>query len=368
MTATVPLGEQKQIDVGAIEKELAALWKQPKGEHSNGPQTTRACVMTLVIPVAGERAANEITTVVSKLTDRFPNRAIVIDAVPNAADTMEAWVQAHCQMPTTGSTQICCEQISIEARGSAVERTAGVVLPLLVPDVPVVVWWPRGSPTGASVFARLAPLADRVLVDSATFEQPEQQLGELMRMFAQRAVSDLAWGRLTPWRELTAQFFDSPNTVGNLRELEQVQIHYRPRPDGTLDRVQPLLFVGWLAAKLGWNAPTTAPATADATFTLTRSDGAHVSIELVPESGSEPGATQIMAIELRCSHAHYSIAVAQAPGCALATAQSGSLAAVRRVVRLEQPDLADLLAEELRLFGRDKGYEGALKAAAAIVG
>src|SRR4029079_15347299 len=122
----------------------------------------------------GGRAVDEVTTTVGELTSCHPNRAIVVGATPGAADELlAAWVQAHCQMPGPGRPQVCCEQITIEARGPAVARVPGTVLPLLVPDLPVMFWWPRGAPFDDPLFARLCDLADRVIVDSATSDAPE---------------------------------------------------------------------------------------------------------------------------------------------------------------------------------------------------
>lgn len=369
MTATVPLGERQNIDIGAIEKELTALWKQPTSEGADDTHITRACVMTLIAPVSGRRASNEATQLVAQLTDRFPNRAIVIEATSDGDDLLDAWVQAHCQMPGAGHSQICCEQITIEAHGPAVSRVPGAVLPLLVPDVPVIVWWSHGAPFDAPLFARLSDYADRVIVDSTTFDAPEAQLDAILAMLgARRSASDLAWGRLTPWRELVAQFFDSPAMIPHLHELDRVSVSYRQRPGGTRDRVQPLLFIGWLAAKLGWAAPPQPIADTDSlSFTLERPDGGVVTIELHGSATHEHSDAQIELVELGCAHAQYRISRDEASGNAQATANVAGMPPINRVVRMERQDTAALLAEELRVFGRDRGYEGALQVAARLV-
>lgn len=363
---TTTTSQRQHIDISAIERELAALWKQ--SDDGDGPQVTRACVMTLIAPVQGLSAAQDAAAVIVRLTDRFPNRAIVIDSAPEQqADSLDAWVQANCQLPAAGRTQICCEQITIDARGVAVARVPGTVLPLLVPDVPVVLWWPQGNPLGSPLFERLSALANRVIIDSASFSEPEPQLRTLLTTFGARSrVSDLAWGRLTPWRELIAQFFDSPANVPHLHAACRVTVQY-DAPATTLDRVQPLMFVGWLAAKLEWQATAPIEERPDAAFTLRRPDGGTVEILLVPAPLATPDAARLAAVELRCAEATFQVERSSAVNCAMATAQIGNAAPLRRVVRLERSDTAELLAEELRLFGRDRGYEGALRAAATMV-
>ena len=61
------------------------------------------------------------------------------------------------------------------------------------------------------------------------------------------AVSDLSWTRLTPWRRLIAQFFDSPSLQPYLDRLTAVDIEHDAG-----SAAQALLLAGWLAARLGW--------------------------------------------------------------------------------------------------------------------
>src|SRR3954462_3504290 len=256
------LGERLHIDVRAIERELNDLWKQ-LAEDTNGEKhqaVTRTCVLNLIIITGGGRAAEHATETVARLTARHPNRAFVISTAPNArVDALDAWVQTHCQMPSPGRPQVCGEQISIEARGAGVERVPGTLLPLLVPDVPVMLWWPRGEPVGDPRFLKFADIVDRVIVDSATFAAPEAGLARMAALLhpderredhdgapsgTRAAISDLSWSRLTPWRELTAQFFDAPSLASHLAEITRVVVDYAARAGKADDRSQALLLVG----------------------------------------------------------------------------------------------------------------------------
>src|SRR5262245_47136371 len=148
-SASARLGERTHIDVRAIERELNDLWKQLAEGESGEPHqaVTRTCVLNLIVVTGGGKAAEHATETVAKLTGRHPNRAFVISAAPNARkDVLDAWAQMHCQMPSPGRPLVCGEQISIDARGAAVDRVPGTLLPLLIPDVPVMLWWPRGAP------------------------------------------------------------------------------------------------------------------------------------------------------------------------------------------------------------------------------
>lgn len=365
-TTTTPLGERQSIDIRAIERELTTLWKTAA---DSGQAVTRACVLTLVAVVAGQRDTEAVTATIGRLMARHPNRAIVINATPQASgEQLDAWAQAHCQIPGPNRAQICCEQITIDARGPAVEKVAGTVLPLLVPDVPTVVWWPRGAPFSAPLFEKLGALADRVIVDSATFEQPERDLAGLGGLVSdRRTLGDMAWGRLTPWRELTAQFFDTPATTEHLQEIEGVSLAYE-RPQGAPpDRTQALLLVGWLASRLGWAAAEGPIGPDDTAFTMRRSDGAAVQITLKPVAPKADALDRLASVEIRCARATFQVSRGDKPNCAVAGAEVQTHAPLRRVVRLEQQDEAQLLSEELRLLGRDTGYESALRVAVGLL-
>src|SRR5207245_2138248 len=73
------------------------------------------------------------------------------------------------------------------------------------------------------------------------------------RVAAPCAFSALDWARLTPWRELVAQCFDSVETRPYLDRLTEVQIEYEDLSNGArVQRGQSLLLAGWLASRLGW--------------------------------------------------------------------------------------------------------------------
>jgi glucose-6-phosphate dehydrogenase assembly protein OpcA len=370
MTTNI-LGERTPVDVRAIERELTVLWKQAAEDQDDGGQAvTRTCVLNLVVATAGGRAVDEVTATVGELTARHPNPANVVGAAPGAADELlDAWVQAHCQMPGPGRPQVCCEQITIEARGAAVARVPGTVLPLLVPDVPVMLWWPRGEPFDSPIFSRMCDLADRIIVDSASFAAPEAGMPRLAALIAERkAVSDLAWARLTPWRELIAQFYDAPAMLPHLDTIERVTVEVETRAGESTDRTQALLLVGWLGSRLGWRLVTPANEQGGITqLSLARPDGGKVAVELRPVEPRDDALDRLATCTLECGRARFSVGRADVPDAAIARVEVEGMQPIQRVVRLQQMDEATLLSEELRLLGHDHGFEGALRLATELL-
>jgi glucose-6-phosphate dehydrogenase assembly protein OpcA len=363
-----PLNERTQVDIRAIERELNELWRQSTEGHPDA--VTRVCVLNLVVPVSDRAASERVSEVVIRLMTRHPNRAIVAVCEPQTSDDLlDAWVQANCQLPSPGRPQVCCEQITITAHGRAVARVPGTILPLLVPDVPVALWWPQGDPFDDVLFRKLASLADRVIVDSASFGTVTAGLRRMAGLLGgQMRLSDLAWGRLTPWREVIAQFFDAPAMVPHLAEIEHLTVDYESGTDGAHGQVEALLLVAWFAARLGWSPEGTAGQdVAPLVRRLRRTDGAAVVAELRAVPLRDHLAGRLAGITITSARARFQVTRDSAPGCALARSEGAGLEPLQRVVRLDLANEADLIAEELRLLGHDRGYEGTLRAAVGLV-
>jgi len=97
------------------------------------------------------------------------------------------------------------EVATIRLHGAVVDHPESVVLPLLLPDSPVVVWW-AGSPPAHPGTDPLGRLAQRRITDAAQGKGARALLA-LCREYA-AGSTDLAWTRITPWRALLATALD----------------------------------------------------------------------------------------------------------------------------------------------------------------
>jgi glucose-6-phosphate dehydrogenase assembly protein OpcA len=252
-------GETLAVDSQQIEMILRQLWKA--GQHGE-QSVTRACMLNLVVYAGTPENAVAATAALAELTATLLCRAIVLlsDEAADEPSTLQAWLSAHCQAPKATGQRVCCEQVTLRTTGEADERLPSAVLPLLVPDLPVAVWWMGDPPFGAPVFEQLLDTADRLLVDTRSFEDPTfslTRLAGLARHHAGRiAISDLNWARLTTWQDQLAQAFDSVETLPYLDRLERLTLHYI-RPTGTTrhDPEMALLLAGWVLNRIGWKLP-----------------------------------------------------------------------------------------------------------------
>ena len=116
--------------------------------------------------------------------------------------------------------------------------------PLVISDLPTLLWSPHRHPEAADA---LLALAQATLIDS--IEEPvwSAAIERACRLSEQAYVVDLAWLRSTPWRERVAATFDPQRMRPELNSLEHLEV--RHHPDST---VAAMLFVGWLASRLDW--------------------------------------------------------------------------------------------------------------------
>ncbi len=146
--------------------------------------------------------------------------------------------------PQPGEFALLRETVVVDIGEGHLAHLDTIVDPLVVTDLPTLVWSPHGYPEAVEA---LLGIAQVTLLDSVDEPDISDAL-ERARMLLDRVyVVDLAWLRSTPWRERVAATFDPPHLRPELRTLSSVSV--RHQPDST---VAALLLVGWLASRLDW--------------------------------------------------------------------------------------------------------------------
>ncbi|MEO6349756.1 MAG: glucose-6-phosphate dehydrogenase assembly protein OpcA, partial [Candidatus Limnocylindrales bacterium] len=179
----------------------------------------RTSVLTLVVIAPRPELAERALAAINALHQRHPSRAIVVS--PGDFDgpaSMDANIYADCTLSARSGAEMCTEQILVKTGGELSQHLSRVVAPLLIHDLPVVLWWPDDPPFGSKQFSEIVGTSDRLLVDSGTFhEDGGARLAGLATVVADGvSVSDIGWLRLTLWRELMAGLFDHPLLVPEL--------------------------------------------------------------------------------------------------------------------------------------------------------
>jgi len=217
------------IQPQTILHELAELWVTLGKESApdQGSGVLRACTMTLLTVVEESEDTSDIWSVMAALMPEHPSRAIVIRFRPSAERALSSRVFSQCWMPFGQRRQICCEQIEITASDASLPDLPAVILPLAVADLPVVLWCRGARLFGLEDFPQLASIAGKVVLDSAAMGGAADILGRLDGLTRSgRILADLAWTRLTRWRQMLAQIFENRGYLARLAKVQQVRIGF----------------------------------------------------------------------------------------------------------------------------------------------
>src|SRR6266446_1541237 len=213
--------------------ELSELWVslgKQNGDEAAG--VLRACAMTLVVVVEEREDAAQVGETLAMLMRDHPSRAVVVRVRDVDAPELESRVFAQCWMPFGQRRQICCEQIEISTSNASLVDVPAVVLPLVVADLPVILWFRPARLFASPALIDLSRIATKTIIDSDVFPSPTVGLKQLAQTSASGLrVGDLAWTLLTRWRELIAQIFENPVYFSHVPSIATVTIsHPRGAP------------------------------------------------------------------------------------------------------------------------------------------
>lgn len=164
----------------------------------NAGSPAMGMVGTLVV-VADESTHHDSMKAATEAGREHPSRVLVVIPRPGRGrGSLDAEVRIGEGTPG--------EAVLLRLHGELARHAQSVVLPLLLPDSPVIVWWPVGGPK-VPAEDPLGALGSRRVTDSAatrrnTVDFPARAAGY------QPGDTDFAWTRLTPWRALLAAALD----------------------------------------------------------------------------------------------------------------------------------------------------------------
>ncbi len=233
-----------------ILRDLAGLWSSlasPDQGAATASGVLRACSMTLLVAAKDEDDAQNVGQTVGELMHEHPSRAIILKPAGTGAD-LNARVYAQCWMPFGGRQQICCEQIEIITPEGQLDEVARVILGLLAPDLPAVLWARGAHWFERAGFERLYPLIDKIVLDSCEFESSKPAIAIIRDLHRRKRphVADLAWSRLTMWREMIAYTLEVVAPGSKRQAITSIIVeHYEEVPSTTC-----YYLAAWLARAL----------------------------------------------------------------------------------------------------------------------
>lgn len=367
----ITLGGPREADVSGLAAELDALWRST-GRDAEGRETVvRACALTLLIYTESEDGAREVSELLGALTLQNPCRALILVAQPDESPSgLSATISAVCQLPAPGVKQVCCEHVTLVARGERVHDLDKVVLPLMVSGLPVGLWWRATCQLHFDYFGKILRFIDRVYVDSEWHAHPESDLPALAKSIREAsssaAITDMNWARVTPWRELAAACFDPVERRPYLDAISKVRIEYRAGGAESPDcRAQALFFAAWLAERLGWKpAGNVVNNNGDGgrRFNFTGRQG-EIQVQLIPGQSGPKCSSGFLTIEMKTagdSPTIFSLVCGAKSKSVVTRVEIPGQSPQESTANLQVFDEVALLNEELKFSVRDRGYEKVL--------
>jgi glucose-6-phosphate dehydrogenase assembly protein OpcA len=231
----------------------AALRQMLAEAHAENASYVPARVLNLVCVVddqwSGE-VANRLRGV-----GRYHASRTVMCSVHARRRTIDAVATIAAPAETRpGEFALTRETIVVDIGEQHVAHLDTVVDPLVVTDLATLVWAPHGHADAIDALttghAGGAGLAQIVLLDSVDEPDPGEALRRARELSERVYVVDLAWLRSTPWRERLAAAFDPGKVRPDLELISSITVRHHPDSAAAA-----LLLVGWLASRLGWDAP-----------------------------------------------------------------------------------------------------------------
>lgn len=187
-------------------------------------------VLTLLVST-DHAGANDAVAVANDATRQHPARIVVVVLDGGREDRVDAQIRV-------GGDAGASEIVVLRLHGALREHADSVVTPLLLPDSPIVGWWP-GDPPEDVAGSALGLLCIRRITDAARCRHPATQLARRAADY-RPGDTDLAWTRITRWRALLAAALDYPPH----EQVSDVMVTSEPDCPGAD------LLSGWLASAL----------------------------------------------------------------------------------------------------------------------
>ncbi|MFD0147858.1 glucose-6-phosphate dehydrogenase assembly protein OpcA [Streptomyces sp. NPDC055721] len=269
-------------------------------------------VLTMLV-VTDEENAYDAVRAASEASREHPSRILVVIKrhARTPRERHETRLDAEVRL---GSDAGSGETVLLRLHGELGARADSVVLPLLLPDAPVVVWWPVDAPEVPSRDP-LGVLAQRRITDMYAVEDPLAALAARAAAYAP-GDTDLAWTRLTPWRSMLAAALDQARATVTSAAVES-----------EAENPSAELLARWFEVRLG--VPVDRIVTDGPVVTAVR-------------MGTPDG-------EIRIDRPEGPVARLAIPG------------QPSRVLALKVRTTAELIAEELRRLDPDDAYAAALR-------
>jgi glucose-6-phosphate dehydrogenase assembly protein OpcA len=288
----------QDVAPGDVEEALRHLLQE---QHARENAHAPARVLNLVVVVDREWRGEVMNRL--EQVGRYHASRTIVCTVESGRSTIDASVMMTVAADADAHELLMTrERVTLEVGQKHLAKLDTILDPLVVTDLPTVVWSPHGHPEAVDALLHLAQV---VLIDSVNEPDAMSALHRAKELAEGAYVVDLAWLRTTPWRERVASTFDPPRWRPELQRIDGVTIHHSPDSG-----VAGVLFFGWLASRLGWGTGTLMAVNGTVRG---RAHGHRDDVELVLEPDPKQSVPGLAGVEIRTSSG-MSISLDRGPG------------------------------------------------------
>lgn len=194
---------------------------------------TMGRVLTLIIAPDSDAVLEESVQAANDASHEHPSRIIVAMRGDPYADKPKLDAEIR-----VGRDAGAGEVLILRLSGALSGHADSVVVPFLLPDIPVVAWWPDIAPE-VPAQDPLGKLAIRRITDATNGEDPLSAIKSRLAGYT-AGDTDLAWSRITYWRALLTSAVDLPP-----HEPIESALISGLRTEPALD-----VLAGWLASRI----------------------------------------------------------------------------------------------------------------------
>jgi glucose-6-phosphate dehydrogenase assembly protein OpcA len=285
-----------------------AVWS----EQGTTPDAIEAALRQLLIEAHAERqevvparVLNMIAFVDLDWTGEIANRMrgvgryhasrLVVLAYEPKRERLDARVTVSADDPAApGELALLRETVVVELGDKHLDDLFTIADPLVVTDLPTLLWSPHGH---HEIIDELLPLAQAMLLDSVEEPDHTEALDRACSLSERVYVVDLAWLRSTPWRERVAAMFDPPWLRAELYGLSAITVRHHPASTAAA-----ALLLGWLSSRLQWGPARLASSAVGELTGKAAADSQEIELRLQVAPELEVPGLQGLTIETAAGH------------------------------------------------------------------
>lgn len=349
------------IPIAQIREALKQEWTRLSAlvEEQTGSPPLRASTATLVFVTRAGAEAQRARETLHRLASTVPSRAILF-IFDESRQTPIANIWAHCAIGPRGKQGHCYDVIEIALPSERAVAIPNIIAVHRLGGLPTFIVWDMPVDFESASFRAINQMVDRVVLDTERIDQPLDAM-QRYAMFLGTAGStiigsDLAWTRLSTWRELIAHSFDPANMRRFATAIRSMDITYdQSQASGAI------LLASWIVSRMGLRPVSAEDSATTLTLRASRPDGSRrldIQLHHSQRSGIGIRSVRLLARD-RGEVAKVSILRDQRAR-SVHRIESTGMPRQERVVHHPELSPDELVAAELTRFTRDRIFEESL--------